>query len=325
MAKQVGIFRRLKWVVLIALIGVLVAVFLNRQWIYDFWRGKTYNPSSEMVRIREDLGLTDHGEFLFNAAWPELNSSAEFNAYCRDGDDEVAVLGCYTSGDIHVYDITEEELDGLRELTTAHELLHVVWARMDDEERRSLTTALTQTFDANKELLESELDAYDTSEKQEELYVRAGTEIKNLPDSLEKHYAKIFKDQDKVVDFYEKYIKVFRELEAELDTLESEIKILGEEIEQKTQDYEQRSEQLNADIVSFNSCAEVEGCFSGQGEFYAKRWALVNEQNVLEGLYNEINELIDGYNSKVELYNADVLRGEDLQKVINSSAKPSEL
>lgn len=298
---------------------------LNRQWLYDFYRGQTYQPSSEMLKIRESLDLTERGEFLFNAAQPELKASEEFNAHCRAGDTEIAILGCYAEGNIYVYNITEAELNGVRELTTAHELLHVVFTRMTDEEKAALRPALEQVYQDNKVILEEDLNTYAAGEQFEELYVRAGTEVAALPEVLEKHYAEVFGDQDRVVAFYDSYNGVFRALKAELDELSAEMEVLNVEIEQKTNEYKSRSEQLNASVVSFNSCAAVAGCFATEEDFYNQRAVLVAEQEALEGLYGELNRLIDAYNVKVEAYNADVLRSEKLNTMINSNAKPQEI
>lgn len=315
----------LGWVFLVVLVGVAVAVVLNREWIYDWYRGVSYQPSSEMIAIRDKLQLTGRGGFLFNAAQPELNEATEFNKNCRQDKDEVAVLGCYAAGNIHVYDIDAAELDGIRELTAAHELLHVVWARMSDDEKVALVEPLTRTFEKNQEFLGEEIDTYDISEKQEELYVRAGTEVKDLPETLEKHYAEIFKDQDRIVDFYNSYITVFRKIKAEMEGLISEIENLQEEVNLKTAEYERMFNQLEADIVSFNSCAEAVGCFSSESEFYLRRNELVGRQNELNILNNEINELISEYNVKVDLYNADVTESQKLQEMINSNSKVDQI
>ena len=310
---------------LLVLLAVAVGVVLNRQWLYDFYRVQTYQPSSEMSQIRESLDLTERGEFLFNASQPVLNGSDEFNAHCQSGDTEIAILGCYTGGNIYIYNITEAELDGIRELTTAHELLHVVFARMTSEEKASLKPLLEQVYQNNQEILEEDLNTYDESERFEELYVRAGTEVAALPEALEKHYAEVFEDQDKVVAFYNDYNGVFRALKAELDSLAAEMEALNVEIAEKTAEYEDRFSQLNANVVSFNSCAEVAGCFATEAEFYARRDVLVAEQEALESLYNELNGLINTYNAKVEVYNADVLQSQKLNTMINSNSKPAEI
>ena len=316
--------KHIKW---LATGGVLVlvglTVFLNRAWINDWWRGMAYQPSAEMMRIREELGLTERAKFLFNAVQPELNDREDFNAKCRSElDTEMAVLGCYRDGNVYVFDITDDELAGIRELTTGHELLHAVWARMDDSEKEKLGPVLNQVFEANRDLLEEELSEYGSNEKQEELYVRVGTEIKNLPAELEQHYAGIFENQDKIVDFYESYIGVFREIKTEMEGLMAEIEQLKVEIETKTSEYESRLGQLNAKITSFNSCAEVSGCFKSEGEFNARRRTLVVEQEALMSMYNELNSLVSEYNGLVEKYNADVMHAQKLNSIVNSSDKP---
>ena len=314
------------WLVVFVLVMVVATVVVKKwDWIRDYYRGRTYEPSAEMVRIRDDLDLTGRGEFLFNASQPELNESEEFNSYCRSLNKEIAVLGCYITDDIHIYNITDKQLDGIRELTTAHELLHAVFARMSEEEREALKAELESVYAENENILKDELNTYSSSERFEELYVRAGTEIANLPESLEKHYGEVFADQDSVVAFYNKYIAVFRELESELDTLGAEIEDINNEITQLTNEYETRSNQLNAEITNFNQCAETAGCFNTESDFYDRRAVLVAERESLEELYNRIGGLIDGYNAKVEVYNADVLRSEDLNTIINSNSKPQEI
>lgn len=295
---------------------------VNWKWIYDWYLGVVYAPSAEMAMIREKLGLTDEGKFIFNAVQPELNAAKEFNQNCRQEESETAVLGCYKDGSIYIYDITAEELGGIRELTTAHELLHAKWARMSEDERRGLTENLTHVFEDNQELLESEIEPYDMGDRQEELYVRAGTEVKELPEELEKHYGEIFEDQDKIVDFYESYIVVFREIKAKMAGLLEEMEVLKEEISAKTAIYEQQAGQLEADIVSFNSCAEVEGCFSGKQEFYTQRKQLLAKQDEIGDLNEEINDLIGKYNAKVDEYNTDVTESRKLQDMINSNVLP---
>ena len=316
---------RLGWIiVMVLMVIVVVIVVLNRAWIYDWVRGVSYRPSGEMAAIRDELQLTEAGEFLFNAAQPELNAAEEFNENCRNDESEIAVLGCYTAGNIYVYNIDAAELKGIRELTAAHELLHAKWARMSDDEKVALVEPLTRTFDANQ-FLADEINSYDVSEKQEELYVRVGTEVKDLPAALEKHYAEIFGNQDAVVDFYNSYITVFREIKAQMEELTNEMETLRAEIDGKMANYEAELAALEVDIANFNSCAETAGCFNSEWEFYAKRNILVARENNLNALNNEINNLIDIYNVKVNEYNANAMESRKLQNMINSKAEDIEI
>ena len=218
------------WVILLVLVAIATIIVLNRAWIYDWFRGVTYRPTAEMISIRDELNLTGRGEFLFNATQPELNEADAFNANCRQDESEVAVLGCYTAGNIYVYNITDVKLDGIRELTAAHELLHAVWARMGNAEKEDLKPILQQVYQNNLSVLKDDIETYADDERIEEIFVRAGTEIKKLPDVLEKYYAEIFDDQDAVVDFYESYIAVFREIKMKMEGLASEIEVLRDSI-----------------------------------------------------------------------------------------------
>ena len=279
-----------------------------------------------MLRIRQDLALTVNGEFLFNASQPELDDREEFNAHCRNGaDSEIAVLGCYANNNIYVYNIEAEELDGIRELTAAHELLHAVFARMSESEKDNLKSLLEQVYKENKDILERDLETYDSSEQFEELYVRAGTEVADLPDVLELHYATVFKDQNKIVSFYNKYIAVFRELEAKMEALKGEMTELEAAIEVKNGEYDQQFARIEAEVEEFNRCAETEGCFEDEAVFEARRNVLLSEQDALKGLRDEINAMIDQYNVKVGEYNENVLYNEKLNRIVNSAEIPEKI
>ena len=313
------------WVILLVLVAIATIIVLNRAWIYDWFRGITYQPNAEMAGIRGKLNLTGRGEFLFNATQPELNEADAFNANCRQDESEVAVLGCYTAGNIYVYNITDVKLDGIRELTAAHELLHAVWARMGSKERENLRPILQQVYQNNLSVLKDDIETYADDEWIEEIFVRAGTEIKKLPDTLEKYYAEIFDDQDAIVDFYESYIAVFREIKMKMEGLASEIEVLRDSVNAKMAEYENKVNQLEMDITRFNSCAETAGCFATEAEFYVQRNTLVARENELNLLNDEINNMIDNYNLKVDEYNADALESRKLQNMINSKADIEEI
>ena len=304
---------------------ICVAVFLNREWIYDWWRGMSYQVTDRMANLRSELQLTDRGAFLFNASQPALNMRDDFNQHCRGGgDDEIAVLGCYVSGNIYVYDINAEELEGIKELTLAHELLHAVWARMGESERVSLNDGLAQVLKSNEATLGEELATYGEKERQEELYVRAGTEIKNLPAELEKHYAEIFKNQDAVVEFYEKYIRVFRETKRQITEIKEQMEVTRKEYDALGAEYSQRLEQYNADVMSFNRCVETRGCFESIASYETRRGELVSERNNLSEMYTRLDGLVGEYNALVDRYNENVLYEQKLNDMINSNSKVAE-
>ena len=307
------------------LAGAVAAITFNFETIKDFIVGLNYRPSSEMAKIRDSLNLTAKGARIFNAAMPELMERTEFNNLCRESESETAILGCYREDRVYIYNIVDEELKGIRELTSAHELLHAVYHRLSPEEKTKYTEILNQVYEENKATLGEEIDLYDDAQKQEELYVREGTEIKNLPEILENHYREIFENQDQIVDYYENYITVFRELERTLKNLMVRIEVLEAQISVKTKEYESGAETLNKDINEFNECAKTPNCFTSTWTFNTKRNDLIARQSALGQVYEEINSLITEYNNNVAKYNENIIHGQALNMTINSSTKIENL
>lgn len=299
---------------------VMVAFFaLNFGTIKDIIVGFSYHPTTPMSEIRESLELTGKGTRIFNATLPELKEKEEFNQICRDEESENAILGCYRNDRVYVYDITDEELSGIREVTAAHELLHAVYHRMDRDKKRELRDVILAVYEEKQDVLGEEIDIYSDDKKEEELYVRIGTEIADLPEVLEAHYGEIFKDQDKIAGYYSGYIAVFKEIEKKLSELMEKITAVDANITSKTAQYEAEVATLNTDIAEFNNCAKTANCFTSNWVFNNRRSALTARKDSLSNLYNEIDGLISDYNKLVAEYNENLLHGQALNMTINSS------
>ena len=309
----------------VLLVGIFIA--LNFQNLMDCLAGFGYAPSPEMSEIKSSLVLTGDGERIFNASRPVLEPQDNFNEVCDSHVKETSVLGCYTNRTVHIYDIKSDELKGVKESTTAHEFLHAVWARLSDSEKTRLGELLDRVYQDSKyhEVLEKDLKTYSENEQKDELHSRVGTEIKDLPDELEKHYAKYFNDQDKIVDFYQSYIKPFETLRNQIETLAETLEKTKSQIDTKTSEYKTRAEALNSAISEFNNCAETLNCFTVRSDFNTRRSELVAEQTAVNDLYTDIDTLVKDYNAKVEEYNSNILKNKNLEDVINSNSKVNNL
>ena len=317
---------KLPLIIFLFVMMILAGVFLlNRVLVSDYILASSYTPSSEMATIRDHLNLTDRGNLIFNASHPRLDSRDDFNFDCASSDPDIAVYGCFTSNKIYVYNIDDKELSGIRESTTAHELLHAVWARLSNSEKNRLIPLLEKVYSENTELFDEALNSYPDSERIDELYVRSATQVKNLPAELEEHFSEIFSDQDKVVDYYLAYVKPFEELRKRIDDLKADLDSRKAAIDQKTAEYESRSEAFNKEVDEFNTCAETAGCFSSNYEFNTRRNELINTGSALDALYSELNGLIDSYNQKIDEYNSNVLHNNTLQNLVNSNSKPDNV
>ncbi len=323
---------------------VALTVYFQRNLILDWVYSLSYSPTPEMATIRDELDLTSRGLLLFNALSPTLDDASTFNQACVEEGNEVATLGCFTANQIHVYNIVSPEFAGIREVTAAHELLHAVWGRLSDAEReaytRDLLAALTdsnasadsvvspveidgQALTFRDRDLAEELAVYAESERAEELYVRAATEIHDLPENLNAHYATFFNNRAAIVDFYDSYIAVFRETRAHAEALEQEIASLKETIEAEIPGLEAESADLDAKISAFNACSVTAGCFSSRAAFDIERSILVAEQAEFIARSENLNDLIIQHNDKVNEYNQNIARSEELQAMINSTSAPA--
>ncbi|MBQ3325855.1 hypothetical protein IJG79_01750 [Candidatus Saccharibacteria bacterium] len=313
----------------IAMVLVLLGVFiyLNRITIYDWVLAMSYHAPQEVTEVQNKISLTDRAGLIFAATHPSLEDREAFNKNCDSHTTEVSVLGCYAAGQIHIYNIQSPELNGVIESTAAHELLHAVWERMKDSDKSKIGKALMDVYNDSKyhDLLDSDLSSYDSADRVDELHSRIGTEIADLPDILEQHYARYFKNQDEVVSYYDKYITPFRELDEEIRELEQELEKTNKEIDEKSSEYYKRAELLSGEIDEFNKCARTEGCFANNSSFIARRNELLGAQSSLEDLFNQTNEVVNYYNNLVVEYNSHILRGQELEKAMNSNSEMEEI
>lgn len=272
---------------------------------FKFWN---YQPSSAITNLADRGGLSDGGKFYFYVAWPKLESADEFNADCRRVEQASPILGCYNraSDQIHIYDIQNQELDGIKEVTAAHEMLHVVFARASASEQKQLEQWLEAAYAKLKNpKLEERMAYYDRSQpgsRVDELHSIIGTEFTDISDDLEKYYAQFFDDRNKIVALNAAYNQKFSELEAEAATLMASLEQQLADIEAKTASYEADIQALNSKIENFNSRADS-GYFDTRRDFEAERWQLNEEIRAINLRQAELADLVDSYNRDVERVN----------------------
>jgi len=300
-SKKRGFWQRYWWVAAIAVLGL--SLLVDQQVVWDLWNGLGYRPDETMKGIEADLELTGTGRRVFAAAQPVVEGATAFNGHCGEHSDEVSVLGCYTDGRIYIYQITDEQLELANQVTAAHELLHAVWERMSESEREEVTTWLEEVKSENAEWFKTELETYGTEDEIEEIYTRAGTKLAELPEGLERHYAKYFKNRARIVEMYKTYEAPFAELRGEIERLYTEIEQVGAEIESERAAYEQAVDALDAEIDRFNACADTVNCFT-EAEFERQRSTLVAESEALEVQRTSLNQKIDENNARIDKYMA---------------------
>lgn len=287
--------------------------------VQDWWKGRWYSEPVAVNEIRQSLELTGTGERIFLATQPALESAEEFNNHCDSHKTEVSLLGCYTDDKIYIYNVQEESLHDSNKVTAAHELLHAAWARLSNSEREDVTKLLQQVQRDHADWVKDELSLYQEAEQTEELYTRVGTKLRDIPDELERHYAKYFSDRLKIVEYYESYQAPFNELKDQNTKIREGVLRLNAEIMSEQADYNAKLSALDQRIKSFNQCAETEGCFTSRDKFESERMILEAEKVALDNFRNQLNAKIDKSNALVQEYQQNQAMLGELQDALNSN------
>lgn len=327
------VFKRIFWsVFLIAVLILSTVLFLNRQAIEDSITAYSFAPSSEVIEIKHNLDLTKAGETLFLATEPEIEDREAFNENCQTSTHSGigALLGCYAEGRMHLFNIADERLAGIIEVTAAHELLHASYDRMSHRETEALQKRLIQLYEekiVNSPELEERMSVYahlSVARLANEIHSVLATEVRYLPDWLEKHYENIFNDRGSIVDFYDSSSGIFDELQTEGLHLVEKLEALTDEIDAVIDIYTQEVLQYNREWEIFRSKNEAFEYSKNPDEFYKKRNELDAWREDLERQRNEIQnsiDLHDSLRSQIEELNHVSL---DLFKSMDSAILPAD-
>ena len=311
----------------VLLLAAGVALFFYRQTVIDQITVWQFKPSADVVSLADRAALNDTGKFYLYASQATVSDRTGFNKACGSLQNErTVVIGCYTGPDrrIYIYNVTDSDLDGVRETTTAHEMLHAAYDRLTVGDKKYVDGLLVQQ-EANitDERILNLIKEYQQSEPDQvvnELHSIFGTEVRNLSPELEAYYKRYFSDRSEIVTLKEKYEKVFTDLAARQTALVAELNKLTGDVNTRQNNYESSLNTLNADIEAFNVWAT-----SGRAstaEYNSRRAALQVRINALDAERVAINQEIDRYNSeKAELDKLNI-RAASLNQSIDSKLSP---
>lgn len=301
-------------------------VFLYRQELLDQYTVWQFKPTPAISAISERSALSDRGEFLFYASRPALLERDSFNDACRSvATEQTAVLGCYSASRIYLFNIDNEKLDGIKEVTAAHEMLHAAYERLSPQERDRINTLLdTQPLGDDESRIRELMAEYEKSEPGErlnELHSILGSELRVLSPELETYYGQYFSDRTTLVELSDKYQSVFVELQNRQAALVSELNALADAIDSDSAVYRRELQVLESDIRAFNERAGS-GTMTRQ-EYEAQRAELERSQRALKQEYETIQLLIKDYESKRSELASINTESNALNRSINSSLTPA--
>lgn len=302
-------------------------LFFHRQYAIDQIVVWQYHPTSEVASIASRAQLSSHGKFIFYAAQPSVEDATSFNKDCTSVEQSTAILGCYAHEQIYVYNVTDSRLDGIKETTAAHEMLHAAYERLSAGERQHVNGLLEAEYAKLKDDKDfsARMAIYartEPGERDNELHSIIGTEVHTISPALETYYAQYFTNRQALVDLHDDYSALFTQLSAKKDALAKQLTALQAQISTETDQYNNAVARLNADIEAFNNKAASNG-FKSQGEFDTERAALLNRINALDDQRAAVNNDIATYQDLYTQYQAVVGQSETLNRSIDSKLAPA--
>ncbi len=312
---------------LISLILLLAAVyiFINRQYVLDQYNVWTFEPTAQIAAINQKASLNQKGEFLFYATKPELLERDAFNDACRSVSlERTAILGCYSANRIYLFNIDDQRLDGIKEVTAAHEMLHAAYQRLPESEKTRVNELLQsqdlgEDTDRINELM-AEYAKTEPGEELNELHSMIGSEVDSLSPELERYYKQYFMDRSSLVVMSDSYQTVFDELKSRQDTLVAELNALADSVDRETTSYRRNLQVLENDIKEFNAVASS-GSLSRQ-QYETRRQDLETRQSNLRSQFDEVQSLIGSYEQKRTELESINSESTALNRSINSSLSP---
>jgi hypothetical protein len=314
---------------ILTLVFLLLTVWLwfNQQTFLDQIAVWQYKPTAEITQLAKRSGMNEKGTFLFYASNPEVEGTQRFNQVCDRKEEGTAVLGCYNGRKIIVYDVKDPRLDGIREVTAAHEMLHAAYGRLTDDQRQKVNALLEVEYKKleNTADYKERMAFYartEPGERYNELHSVIGTEIRTISPELEQHYKAYFSDRGQVVGLHEAYQSVFNELDRNSKALYDELKQLSTQITAASNKYNTDVTNLNRDIQLFNNRAS-NGSFTTRSQFEAERTTLMTRADSLSGQRSAINSDVAAYEAKRKQYNELASESQQLSDSLNSNLAPA--
>lgn len=299
-----------------------VYVFIYQDDVTDWWMLRHYTPPAEIAALADDTTMTDLGQRYFFVYQPELLSRDTFRSRCTIAEKSI-ILGCYVSQrGIYIYDVQDEQLEGIKQVTAAHEMLHVAYERLSLRERERIDELTLAVYDdLDNPRIRRTMQAYrerDPGIVANELHSILPTEVREIGDELEEYYRQFFDDRQVVVDFAEQYEAVFEAARTRVEALDVQLKSKRSDIETRQQQLDSLALQLQQDRDRLNQLLDdnnVDAYNAGVGGFNAQ---VQRYNDTVASLQRDI----DNYNDLVSERNDAVVAYGSLTEAIDTRPEP---
>ncbi|WP_166984686.1 hypothetical protein [Canibacter zhoujuaniae] len=303
----------------------------QRYTISNWIQTQQFEPSAEVATLEEHLQLTTAGSLVFRSTHPEIIDRDRFNKACAGVDHREGghVVGCYSHKHaIYLFRVNDSRISGIVETTAAHELLHAAWAQLKNGERESLQQQLLSFYEERKAAdpaLAERMSVYEHLSETSfanELHSVLGTEVSDLPKTLETHYSSYFKDRGAILSYFNGYHSVFSDLQAEAEQLQANMDGIKSEYESRRASFEDAVRSFNADAEAFRKRNDEHFYADDPAAFYRESDLLKQRRDSLENERLQLEGLASDFETKrqrlLELSETSV----DLNRKLDSSLDP---
>jgi hypothetical protein len=318
--------KRVQVAILVVLIGLIGGLFLEQQALRDWLKLRDYTPPAAVVALANEDTMTAKAKHLLYVNHPDITTGIDFTSHCPAGGEKTVVLGCYVGDDdgIYIYNVTDPRLNGVEQVTAAHEMLHAAYRRLSSSERTKIDAMLVNYYehDLTDQRIKDTMAAYKKSEPNDvvnEMHSVFGTEIANLPAPLEQYYKQYFTNRSVITGFTAQYEGEFTSRQTQVAAYDTQLTGLKTQIDANQTSLTSQKTALDAQsqqLQQENAAGQTSAYNSG-----------VPAYNTAVDTYNNLivstKSLISQYNDIVDKRNAVALEEQQLTQALSASSLPS--
>ncbi len=324
-ADRPAVPRRRFIMLLISLIGIGLLLQYQRN-IQDWWILRNYQAPAAVSALASSDTMTTQARDYFYVNRPAIDDKSSFKNSCPSDREQTIVLGCYHSNQAGIYllNVTDSRLSGVMQVTAAHEMLHAAYDRLSTSERNDVDRQLQQFYDTGlkDERVRATIEAYKKTEPNDvvnEMHSVFGTEVRNLPPSLESYYKQYFSNRLQIVSYAEHYAQEFTSRQQQVAAYDAQLKSMKQTIDSQTATLQAQAEQLAATRRQL----EAERATADPATFNASVTSYNSQVASYNAAVTQLRNLIDTYNTIVNRRNAIALEEQQLAQAIQGDSLPT--
>jgi hypothetical protein len=316
----------LTFVATLLLLSFPFIIWWKAEALTDWWALHNYTAPTAVANLASQTSMTAYGQHIFYVNHPLLTQDInEFRKDCPDSEQTI-VLGCYRSNQqgVYIYNVKDARLQGVQQVTSAHEMLHAAYDRLSSKERDHIDQLLTNYYsnDLHDKRIQDTINAYKKLEPNDvvnEMHSIFGTEVANLPAPLEDYYKQYFDDRSKVTSQAKNYEDEFTKRTSQIDAFDAQLGALKLQIDTDQNDLNSQKEKIDADRTRLEALKAA----NQYDQYNVGVPAYNHEVDVYNALVFKTRTNISTYNSLVEQRNSIASELRSLDKAIDTRSVPA--